>query len=121
METIAAITTAKGIAAISSIELLGPDSQGIIHSIFEPVSAKKYEFIPGSIHLGTVVNGDAVVDHVVLGCLAANDFEINCHGNPLIVEKVMKLLADRGVKPVSAEQLLITKLQNDSSKKHNRN
>ena len=116
MDTIAAITTPKGTAAISSIQIAGPASTDIIHKIFKPISAKQFEPIPGSIFSGRVTNEDEVIDHVVLGCLDTHCFEINCHGNPLIVEKIARLLAENGAKLLSIENFLLSQLQNDPSK-----
>jgi tRNA modification GTPase len=47
---------------------------------------------------------------VVLGCADAEDFAINCHGNPLIVEMIMELLDRQGAKLISAERLLAKRL-----------
>ena len=114
METIAAITTAKAIAAISGIEIVGSDSQSIIRKIFISAGPREIDLIPGSAFVGKVVDENETIDHVVLGCLDVNDFEISCHGNPLIVEKVAKLLVRCGAKLVSAEQLLYAKLQSSN-------
>ena len=116
MDTIAAITTAKGTAAISSIQIAGPASAGIVHKIFKPIGAKQFKLIPGSVLTGTIVDDNETIDHVVLGCLDAHSFEINCHGNPLIVEKIVRLLADNDATLLSTEAFLLKQLQNDPSK-----
>lgn len=116
METIAAITTAKGTAAISSIQIAGAASADIVHKIFKPIGAKQFKLITGEILTGTIVDDSETIDHVVLGCLDAHSFEINCHGNPLIVEKIARLLADNGATLLSTESFLLEQLQNDPSK-----
>ena len=116
LETIAAITTAKGIAAILSIELVGSQAAKIVEQIFEPAGTKQIDLSAGNVYTGSIVDEGNSIDHVVVGCLADDDFEINCHGNPLIAEKIIKLLASFGVGLVSAEQLVLNKLQSDKSK-----
>jgi tRNA modification GTPase len=116
LDTIAAITTAKGTAAISSIQIAGPTAADIIHKIFKPIGAKQFKLTPGSVLTGTIADDKAAIDHVVLGCLDTHCFEINCHGNPLIVEKIARLLADNGAKLLSAEDFLLAQLQDDPSK-----
>lgn len=115
-ETIAAITTAKSVAAILSVEIAGAQAAEIIGRIFVAAGGNNLDLTPGSVYIGTIVDGDCSVDHVVVGCLNVNDFEINCHGNPLIAEKVMTLISRHGAKLVSAEQLVLSKLKNDPSK-----
>jgi len=43
---------------------------------------------------------------VTIGCEGTDQFAINCHGNPLIVEMIMELLARHGVTLITADQLL---------------
>ena len=112
MDTIAAITTAKGIAAISSIQIAGAASVDIVHKIFKPIGAKQFKLTPGAVLTGTIADDSSIIDHVVLGCLDTHCFEINCHGNPLIVEKIARLLADNGAKLLSTEDFLLAQLQN---------
>ena len=116
MDTIAAITTPKGTAAISSIQIAGATSADIVHEIFKPIGAKQFKLIPGSILTGTIADDQSTIDHVVIGCLDTHCFEINCHGNPLIVEKIARLIADNGAKLLSTEDFLLAQLQNDPSK-----
>jgi len=98
--------TAKGVAAISCIQLDGSRTQTIIEKIFKPTDGKKAKFNTGDILLGNIYNGAEIVDHVVIGCEGPDNFMINCHGNPIIVEMIMKLLKSGGAELVSAEQML---------------
>jgi len=107
MAAFAAVTTAKGIAAIAGIRLTGPDAAKIIDHVFTP-SAKDKHTEPGAIIVGDITDGTDSVDHIVLGCLAKDSFEINCHGNPLIVEMIMGILKNHGAKLVTIEELLET-------------
>lgn len=110
MSAFAAVMTGKGIGAISTIQFFGDSAEAIIKKIFTPAGAKKPVFATGKILLGTINNGNEIVDQVTIGCEAANNFAIHCHGNPLIVEMIMQLLQRCGAKLVTAEQLLVKTL-----------
>jgi len=97
--------TGKGTGAISTIQLFGESADTVLKKIFRPAGVEK-AFQTGTIHLGTIINTDEVIDEVVIGCEEAGNFAINCHGNPLIVEKIMKLLVRYGVTPLTSEELL---------------
>ena len=79
--------------------------------------AIKAQFEVGKILLGTIADGEKVIDQVVVGCEGENEFAINCHGNPLIVEMIMELLVKHGAEAVSAERFLQSKIQSLSSTK----
>jgi tRNA modification GTPase len=106
MSAFAAVMTGKGIGAISTIQLFGDSAEVILKKIFTPAGTKKPEFKTGKILLGTINDGAEPIDQVTIGCEAANNFAIHCHGNPLIVEMIMQLLQRCGAKLVTAEQLL---------------
>lgn len=105
--------TAKGAAAISSIQLIGEQASEILKDIFRP-TGKDACFETGKILLGDIVDGTEVIDQVVIGCEGENNFTINCHGNPLIVELVMELLCERGAEVTGPEKILeiISKTKN---------
>ncbi len=102
----AAVMTSKGTGAIATVQLFGDSAETIIKEIFKPVITKSPTFKTGEILLGKIMDGSETIDQVTIGCEGPDNFAINCHGNPLIVEMIMKLLAQKGVKPVTAEQLL---------------
>ena len=101
MSTFAAVMTGKGTGAIATIQVLGDTAKVIIKKVFKPV-----EFKTGEIHVGTILDGGEAIDQVTIGCEGPDTFAINCHGNPLIVEKIMQLLGQYGANLVTAEQLL---------------
>ena len=105
-KTLACVTTAKGTGAISSIRVAGPSAETIIKKIFRPTSSRQVDFEIGDILTGNILDGPRVIDQVVIGCEGKNNFAINCHGNPIIVEMTMKLLKSHNAQPVSAEQML---------------
>ena len=106
MSTFAAVMTGKGTGAISTIQLFGERPRAIIKKIFKPAGSKPAILKPGKIYLGTINNGSEIIDQVTIGCEGPHSFAINCHGNPLIVSEIMKLLAQHGATLIAAEQLL---------------
>ena len=106
MNVFAAVMTGKGTGAISTIQLFGKKPGNIIKKIFKPAGSKPASLKPGEIRLGTINNGSDNIDQVTIGCESHHSFAINCHGNPLIVSDIMKLLAQHGAKLTTAEQLL---------------
>ncbi|MHC4842357.1 MAG: GTPase [Planctomycetota bacterium] len=114
MSTFAAVMTSKGSGAISTIQLFGDSADKVIKKIFKTTYKKELILNSGRIYIGTVFDGNENLDEVTIGCDGLNNFSINCHGNPLIVSDIMKLLSGNKVQLVSAEQLLakILKSQN---------
>ncbi len=109
MNARACVTTAKGTAAIASILIEGPDAPAILANIFKSTTGKKSDFIPGDVRVGDITDNNQIVDHVVVACNAGDSFEICCHGNPLIVEAIMRLLATGGAQLVTAEEIVTEK------------
>lgn len=106
MSVLAAVTTAKGAGAISTIELLGDEAQAVLKNIFKPTHKDKAEFKIGSILVGTITDSGHNIDQVAVGCEADKHFAIHCHGNPLIAEAIMKLLKKHNAALLTNEQFL---------------
>ena len=102
--------TGRGVGAISSIGLFGDGAEVVLRKIFKPTSGDAAEFKAGEIFLGQIGSGGEVIDQVTIGCEGENHFAINCHGNPLIVEMIMELLARESVRLITAEQFLFNVL-----------
>jgi len=117
MEAIAAVMTGKGTGAIAVIGVLGGSARAVLDKIFRPQNNNTHQYEKGELILGTICDGDEIIDQVLLGCENDNNFCINCHGNPLIVADIMRLLKDNGARAISAEQMLVHTI----SKKHNLN
>jgi len=107
--------TAKGTGAIATIQVFGGSSKAIIKKIFKPAGEKPADFKTGKILLGTIIDGTEprpsegrgeTIDQVTIGCESPNSLAIHCHGNPLIVEMIMQLLARHGVTLLTADELL---------------
>lgn len=106
MSLFAAVMTGKGTGAIATIQLFGKSAKAVLKKIFQPASGKEGNLAPGKILLGHISDDAETIDQVTIGCESPNSFAINCHGNPLIVEMIMKLLQKHGAKLLTADQLL---------------
>ena len=101
-DTIAAISTAQGVGAISIIRMSGPDSLIIANKIFDKdiLSAKTH-----TIHYGHIVMNNEIIDEVLISVMLApktftkeNVIEINCHGGINTTNKVLELLLTNGAR-----------------------
>jgi tRNA modification GTPase len=106
MSALTAVMTGTGTGAISTIQIFGDSAKTVIKKVFKPARTKPPKFETGEIHVGTICDGDKVIDQVTIGCEGPETFAINCHGNPLIVEMIMQLLKRHGAALLTAEQLL---------------
>jgi len=112
MSISAAVMTGKGTGAIATIQLFGDNSKAILEKIFHvrrsdsEVGKPTVEFIVGKIYIGKITDDNQTIDQVAIGCEKPDTFTINCHGNPLIVEQIMRLLKEMGVELLTAEQML---------------
>lgn len=106
MAPIAAVMTGPGAGAIATIELVGDSAEAVLLDIFHRSDGNRSELTVGRIHLGDIVEEGQTIDHVTVGCEGPGVFAIHCHGNPLIVDRIMGLLGRRGVHPVRPEQLI---------------
>jgi tRNA modification GTPase len=106
-ETICAIATAPGSAAIALIRVSGSETFSIVSSIFQ--SAKKtfsLNSVEGNtIHFGKIVNSEIVIDEVLLSVFKAphsytseDSCEITCHASPYIQKEIIKLLISKGAR-----------------------
>ena len=107
VDTVAAVSTPSGKAALSLIRLSGPESFTIIDRIFKKGGKKSFP-LPYSAYYGSIIDpeNDSVVDKVVLTSFVAphsytgeNVAEIACHGNPVLVSKILAILFKIGVRP----------------------
>jgi len=106
---LACVSTAKGAAAIAVVEVFGDGCVDVVRPIFQADGGKSCGFDVGAVYTGSIIDDGEIVDHVVAARVEENAVEINCHGNPLIVEMVMGALGKAGVKLVDAERLIAEK------------
>ena len=110
-ETIAAISTGLSNSGISIIRVSGPETFQVMDCIFRgKKSGKKLsEQKSHTIHYGWIIDGDEIVDEVLVSVMCAphtytaeDVAEINCHGGSLVTKKVLKTVLKQGVRLAEA-------------------
>ncbi len=110
-KTEVAILTARGMSAIASISLAGLDAHGILKKVFHAGKP----MAKGSVVHGWIVDGDRMIDEVVVGCEGTHECVIHCHGNPLLLEQIVHLLQSHGATLADANTFLLNTFRQDSS------
>ena len=102
-DTIAAISTALGICAISIIRVSGAESINIVNSIFKGKDLTRVE--THTIHYGHIVDNENIIDEVLVTIMKSpktftkeDIVEINCHGGIATTNKVLELLLLKGAR-----------------------
>jgi tRNA modification GTPase len=100
-DTIIALSTPPGVAALAVLRLSGPESRAIVDGLV----AEKMAWKPRQAAHRSLVDGAGPIDDVVLTWFAAphsytgeETVEISCHGNPRLVEKIMRACLERGAR-----------------------
>ena len=103
MDTIAAISTALGVGAISIIRVSGENSVNIVNKIFKGPDLAKVQ--SHTIHYGYIVDKKQVIDEVLVSVMLSpktftteNIVEINSHGGIATTNKVLELLLLNGAR-----------------------
>ncbi len=99
-ETIVALSTAPGTAALAVIRLSGPQSREVMDKLVAPT-----DWHPGHAVYRTLTYRGEVLDDVILTYWRAphsytgeDTVEISCHGNPHIVEKIVRVCLELGAR-----------------------
>ena len=100
-DTIAAISTALGIGAISIIRVSGDDSIKIVNKIFKGIDLEK---VPThTIHYGHIIDRTNIIDEVLVSVFRnpktftkEDIVEINAHGSIATTNKILELLLENG-------------------------
>ena len=100
-DTIAAISTAQGVGAISIIRVSGPKAFEIVSKIF---SNKKFKEAPShTIHYGFIVDNGKKIDEVLVSKMCTpktftceDVAEINAHGGIMTTNEILELLLVNG-------------------------
>ncbi len=102
-DTIIALATAPGTAAIAVIRVSGGRAIEICNELFP--SKDLTQEASHTIHFGTLKDGHQVIDEVLLSLFVAprsytkeNVVEISCHGSNFVVQQVMQLLLRSGAR-----------------------
>lgn len=102
-DTIVALATPAGAGAIGVIRLSGKEAINICNRVFK---GKDLSGQPShTIHLGTIRDGDKVLDEVLASIFIApksftreNVVEISCHGSNYIIRQIIQLLVKTGAR-----------------------
>ena len=111
MDTIAAISTGLSNSGISIIRVSGPETFQIMDRIYRGKKSGKVlsEQKSHTIHYGWIMDGDEVVDEVLVSVMRAphtytaeDVAEINCHGGSLVTKKVLRTVLKAGARLAEA-------------------
>ena len=100
-DTIAAISTALGVGAISIVRVSGNESISIVNKIFKGPDLEKMS--THTIHYGHIIDNDKIIDEVLVSIMKGpksftteDIVEINCHGGIATTNKILELLLING-------------------------
>lgn len=106
-DTIAAISTGSGIAAIGLVRLSGPEALSVADRVFVG-STSPTEMQHSTLQFGRIVSNGIALDEVILSVMRApksytgeDVVEISCHGNPLILRDVLDAVIAAGARLAS--------------------
>jgi tRNA modification GTPase len=102
-DTIAAVATPQGVAALAIIRLSGTDSIQLASRLFKGRDLTKVA--THTIHYGSITEGDVAIDEIMISVFREpnsftkeNSIEISCHGSPAVVKAIMQLLLRSGAR-----------------------
>jgi tRNA modification GTPase len=107
-DTIAAISTPPGEGGVGIVRISGEKASKIARDIIRSKKNGKIRFEPRKAHFGAVVDPETsqIIDEVlVIYMPTPNSYttqdvvEINCHGGPVILKRVLDLVISRGARP----------------------
>lgn len=107
-DTIAAIATAMSNSGIGIVRISGDEALEVADRIFRPKkgSRKVSDMETHTIHYGYVVDGEEVVDEVMLLIMKAprsytceDTIEIDCHGGVLVMKRILETVLKYGARP----------------------
>ncbi len=105
-DLICAVATGAGVSAIAVVRLSGEGAIATVEAIFNSPSGRGLLTAPpNTIHFGAIVDGDDVIDEVLISIFHAphsftgeESVEISCHGSRYIQSKILELLIERGAR-----------------------
>ena len=100
---ICALATPAGMGAIAIIRLSGEETPEIVGKIFAPAGGKAP--LPYTMRFGAIKDGERLIDECMVvtfqgphSYTGENSAEIYCHGSQYIVQEILKLLLEHGIK-----------------------
>jgi tRNA modification GTPase len=116
-DTICALATANGTAAIGIIRISGADSFKIVNRIFEGKNLEKAE--SHTVHYGFIKDENEEIDEVMISIFHApktftteNAVEISFHGSPYIAKKILEVLIKNGARMAKAGEFTMRAFMN---------
>lgn len=106
-DTIAAIITAQGMGAMGAIRISGPDAFRAAQALFRSKKGTLIQDLPTyALAYGLLFEEDQLLDQALLlkmqgpSSFTGEDVaELQCHGGPLVLARVMQALVRQGVRP----------------------
>ena len=108
--TRAALLTPPGPAGVAVLKIVGPRALATAELLFRPATSipptSFCDVSPERLHLGGIYDNDELIDQVILAIDPSTDsVEINAHGGPRVVQRLLMLLSQRGMEITSWQQL----------------
>jgi len=105
-DTIAAISTPLGEGGIGIVRISGPDAFAVADAVFRSSKGRRVADVPTHrILYGHIMDGEHVIDEVLLSVMRGpatytreNVVEINCHGGPVALRKVLEAVLRNGAR-----------------------
>ncbi len=107
-DTIVALATAHGSAAIAVIRLSGPSAFKVVEKNLQSKNLQKKQIhnkASHTIHFGLIVQDDVIIDEVLVSVFKGpNSFtgqdsvEVSCHGSPFIQQQIIQLFLAAGAR-----------------------
>ena len=104
-DTICAVATGMGQSAIGIIRISGPEAITVADKLFR--GRKKLSEMPSfTAAFGRIYDGETKMDEIIALVMkrphtytTEDTVELDCHGGPLVMKRVMELLIKEGVRP----------------------
>ncbi len=106
-DTIVAFATATSQSSIGIIRISGDDSIKIANQLFKSPNVNKslLDVASHTIHYGFIYDEHQMIDEVMISIMKApktftreHVVEINCHGGPLVMQKILQLVVSKGAR-----------------------
>lgn len=111
-DTIVALATASGVAAIAVIRISGKNAFAITNTIFVSKNNKAKDFAKvksHTLHFGSLRDGYKEIDEVLVSVFknpnsytGEDTIEISCHGSPYVTQQVLNLCVKSGARLAQA-------------------
>lgn len=85
--------------------MCGPNALAVIQQIFQPAD-ENVSFDEGRIIYGRFHADGQIIDDGLVGVEGQNRFALHCHGNPLILQRLLHLLQKHGAEIITLDQML---------------